>query len=68
MNYRKSSYTIAICVDEEQKQYVLAHGYTGAIDIVNIEIKEYLTKNEILTIDSFPYSKELFDKLVNRVR
>lgn len=66
MNYRKSSYVIATCVDEEQKQYMLIHGYTGAIDVVNIEIKEYLTKNNTLTIDSFPYSKELFDKLLNR--
>ena len=66
MNYRKSSYTIATCVDEEQKQYMLIHGYTGAIDVVDIEIKEYLTKNRILTIDSFPYSKELFNKLVSR--
>ena len=66
MNYRKSSYTIATCVDEEKKKYILIHGYTGAIDIVEIEIKEYLTKNMILTIDNFPYSKELFDKLLSR--
>lgn len=66
MNYRKSSYTIATCVDEERKQYMLIHGYTGAIDIVDKEVKKYLTSNSVLTIDSFPYSKELFEKLVHR--
>lgn len=66
MNYRKSSYAIVTCVDEEQKQYMLIHGYTGAIDVVDIEIKEYLTKNKILSVDSFPYSEELFNKLLSR--
>lgn len=35
MSYRKSSYTIAVCVDEKEKQYMLIHGYTGAIDIIS---------------------------------
>lgn len=66
MNYRKSSYTIAVCVDEVKGVYMLIHGYTGAIDIVNIDVKEYLTRNRTLTVSSFPYSKQMFEKLVSR--
>lgn len=66
MNYRKSSYTIAVRVDEERKQHILVHGYTGAIDIIDIEIKDYLDKNKTITVDNFPFPKELFEKLVNR--
>lgn len=35
MKYRKSSYTITVCVDETEKQYMLIHGYTGAIDLIS---------------------------------
>lgn len=36
--YRKSSYAIPVCVDDEQKQYMLIHGYTGALDLVSESI------------------------------
>lgn len=35
MNYRKSSYTIDVCVDEKKKKHMLIHGYTGAIDLIS---------------------------------
>lgn len=66
MNYRKSSYTITVCVDDVQQQYMLIHGYTGAIDIVSKDMKEYLVNNTSLSIDNFFSSKKTFDKLVSR--
>ena len=42
MKYRKSSYTIAVCVDEKDKQYMLIHGYTGAIDLISEKLYSIL--------------------------
>lgn len=48
MNYRKSSYTMAVCVDEVQQQYMLIHGYTGAIDIINSELLSLLQSSSTI--------------------
>ena len=50
MNYRKSSYTITVCVDEKDKQYMLIHGYTGAIDLVSEQL--------LVTLNSFSNENE----------
>lgn len=61
MNYRKSSYTIAVCVDEEQKQYMLIHGYTGAIDIISAELLSQIQSPSTL-LDIQPATLEAFLK------
>lgn len=46
-NLRTSSYTIPVKLDKEEGKYMLIHGYTGAIDIINEKlfekIKDYST-------------------------
>lgn len=62
MNYRKSSYTITVCVDEKDKQYMLIHGYTGAIDLVSEQL--------LITLNSFSneneFEPDVFQTLLKR--
>ena len=62
MNYRKSSYTITVCVDEKDKQYMLIHGYTGAIDLVSEQL--------LVTLNSFSneneFEPEILQVLIDR--
>jgi uncharacterized protein len=41
-NIRNSSYTISVKLEAEEDKYMLLHGYTGAIDIVNENVINYL--------------------------
>ncbi|GHT21323.1 radical SAM/SPASM domain-containing protein [Bacteroidia bacterium] len=41
-DYRFSSYGIKVKLENEEDKYMLLHGYTGAIDIVNEKVMEYL--------------------------
>lgn len=46
---------------------MLVHGYTGAIDILNQQIVQYLYDNKNnLSKDSFPYSDNIWNQLCNR--
>lgn len=65
-NLRKSSYLIAIPLGEQKEKYMFIQGYTGAIDIVNSSLKEYLVNQPKINKDSFPYSKQILDKLIER--
>lgn len=62
---RKSSYLIPIKLDNSN-QYMLIHGYTGAIDIVDDNLKNYLQSDTIITDNSFPYSNETLKLLKER--
>lgn len=50
---RTSSYIIPIKLDKDNK-YMLIHGYTGAIDLVNEEIATKLIQHEIIDNKTFP--------------
>lgn len=43
---RVSSYNIFICTDEKTEEYLLIHGYTGALDIVSKDIYQIILKGE----------------------
>lgn len=62
MNYRKSSYTIAVCVDEKDKKYMLIHGYTGAIDLVSEQL--FATLNSFSGENEF--EPDVFHTLLKR--
>ena len=57
---------IPVKLEKEEGKYMLIHGYTGAIDIVDSELKEYLMKTKIIQKDSFIYSDLIFSKLIER--
>lgn len=63
---RTSSYTISVKLEEEEDKYMLVHGYTGAIDIVNGKIAEYLQKKQVITKQNIPFSKITLEKLISR--
>lgn len=41
-SFRKSSYIIPIRLEGVDNKYLLIHGYTGAIDVVDSNLKNYL--------------------------
>lgn len=65
-NLRKSSYLITIPLGEQKEKYMLIQGYTGAIDIVNTSLKEFLVNSPNVSKDSFPYSPQVLDRLIER--
>lgn len=50
---RTSSYTIPIKLDSEEGKYMLIHGYTGAIDIVNEDIAIKLIQHNYIDEETF---------------
>lgn len=58
---RISSYVIIIPLDEQHEKYMLVHGYTGAIDIVDRSVIKFLYEG-----DWHQQSKSLLDNLVKR--
>lgn len=60
------SYIIPVKLDCESEQYFLIHGYTGAFDIVGTDIKDFLFSNKFTTLEKFPFSDILFNKLKER--
>ena len=69
--YKTSLYTIFIPLENDTNEWMIVHGYTGAIDIVNNDIAQFLRKggliNEVINESkSYPFSKNSLDKLVNR--
>lgn len=45
-NLRVSSYIIPVKLENENGKYMLLHGYTGAIDIVDEDLAIYLRENK----------------------
>ena len=71
--YKTSLYTIFIPLgaETESNEWMLVHGYTGAIDIVNNEIAGFLRKGGNLTPQMiqenlYPFNAKSLDSLVNR--
>lgn len=64
-NLRVSFYTIVIPLENSKNDYMLIHGYTGAIDIVPQHIGEFLMHNDA-DIKYWNYSHDVLSKLVQR--
>lgn len=57
-----SSYSISVKLESEKDKYMLIHGYTGAIDIVN---KTFLENVESVSVSN-SFTKEILSKLISR--
>lgn len=69
--YRTSLYTIFIPLDPSQTEWMLVHGYSGAIDIVKNKVAQFLRKGgqiaeDQLDEDILPISLRSFHALVRR--
>ena len=53
-DYRLSSYTIFVRLEDADGKYMLVHGYTGAIDVVSEKISNYLNSNTIFSEENIP--------------
>lgn len=65
-SFRKSSYIIPIRLEGVDNKYLLIHGYTGAIDVVDSNLKNYLFSDRTISLDKFPFSEEVFNILKTR--
>ena len=65
-NLRISSYIIPVKLEREEDKYMLIHGYTGAMDVVDKELKNYLISTMNIERSKFPYSDLVFDRLLKR--
>lgn len=63
---RLSNYVIDTEITDEN-QNMLVHGYTGAIDIIDRELANYLKNNkDTLERGTFPFGEENYDLLNKR--
>ena len=51
---------------EADDNYMLVHGYTGAVDIVSKEVGKSLNTMKIFSKKNVPFSENTFDILVSR--
>lgn len=65
-NLRVSSYIILIKLDSTEREYMLLHGYTGAIDLVDENLAKYLHEHKYLSISNNPFSTETIERLHQR--
>lgn len=65
-NLRVSSYVIPVKLENEEGKYMLLHGYTGAIDLVEEELANYLKVNQYVTEKQCPFSIETINRLRQR--
>lgn len=63
---RVSSYVISIPLEDTADQYMLIHGYTGAIDIATKELATALRENKEFSEEDSPFGKELLASLKQR--
>lgn len=63
---RTSSYLIPVRLEDEKDKYMLIHGYTGAIDVVNKEVVDFLQINHSTTTQMFPFGDNLRKRLIQR--
>ncbi|HBQ60770.1 MAG TPA: hypothetical protein DD671_14430, partial [Balneolaceae bacterium] len=65
--YRTSSYTIYVKLDDKNNNYLLVHGYNGAIDQASASVVNFLqTSRVIYKNETLPFSNATFDLLVKR--
>ncbi|MTI86868.1 MAG: radical SAM protein [Balneolaceae bacterium] len=65
--YRTSSYTIYVKLEDKENNYLLVHGYTGAIDQASANVVDFLQKNRVYTKgDELPFSEATFNLLEER--
>lgn len=67
--FKTSLYTIFIPLENESKEWMIVHGYTGAIDIVNNEIAQFLRSGGVVntTLESaYTFSPKSLEKLIKR--
>jgi len=65
-NLRASSYIVDVKIESEQNKHLLIHGYTGAMDVVNTTVLEYLKTGVDFSENAAPVSKSTFDILQKR--
>lgn len=64
--YRFSSYSIVVPLDSEPENVFMMHGYTGAIDVLNKEIAEYLQGHDHFSKKEVPCSETTVEALEKR--
>ncbi|WP_281671064.1 radical SAM/SPASM domain-containing protein [Rikenella microfusus] len=64
--FRPSTYNIIIHLEKDPSQYMLIHGYTGAIDIANANVVRLLKPGGRVTKENPFVSKQTFEALVAR--
>lgn len=65
-NLRVSSYIILVKLDNENGKYMLLHGYTGAIDLIDADLAAYLRDNKHDTSTSSLLPSEIKKRLYKR--
>ncbi len=65
-NFRFSSYSIVVPLESEPENVFMMHGYTGAIDVLNKEIAEYLQKHDHFSKEEVPCSETTVETLEKR--
>lgn len=65
-NLRVSSYVIPIKLEDEINKYMLMHGYTGAIDIVEQDVATKLAHHQSEFIDDSSFDEETGKYLIQR--
>lgn len=65
-NYRASSFLISVKLENTDDQYMLIHGYTGAIDVVDRHVVEYLKTLGRKSSSNLQISPDTMDVLVRR--
>ena len=63
---RTSSYIIPVKLESVEGKYMLIHGYTGAMDIVDSELKSYIFTSNQFNKETFPFADEIFEMLKSR--
>lgn len=69
--YRTSVYTIFVPLNDNQGDFLLVHGYTGAIDHVSAKVAHFLRKGKGFTRadadnGQLPFSQKTFKQLLGR--
>lgn len=63
---RASSYIIPVKLESEEGKYMLIHGYTGAMDIVDSELKSDIFSSNQFNKETFPFADVFFELLKSR--
>lgn len=64
--FRSSSYNIIVPLNHEPGKYMMIHGYTGAIDIVDENIAVFLDGHKHFSEEDVDFSEETFNLLLRR--
>ena len=65
-SFRSSSYNIIVPLDDGQGKYMMIHGYTGAMDIVEEEVVAFLGNHGCFTEKDINFSIDTFNLLRKR--